>query len=53
MQQPLPEPTREKVIVVHYAGTATEALVLKHDMLDFFADLGLSAEFVPQLDPWR
>ena len=32
---------------------ATEALVLKHDMLDFFADLGLSAEFVPQLDPWR
>ena len=29
MQQPQPEPTREKVIVVHYAGTATEALVLR------------------------
>ena len=29
MQQPDPEPTREKVIVVHHAGTATEALVLR------------------------
>lgn len=32
---------------------ATEALVLRHDMLDFFHGLGLPAEFVPQSDPWR
>ncbi len=31
----------------------TEALVLRHDMLDFFRGLGLPAEFVPQSDPWR
>ena len=29
MQQSTPEPTREKVIVVHQAGTTTEALVLR------------------------
>jgi putative NIF3 family GTP cyclohydrolase 1 type 2 len=34
----------------HYA---TEALVLRHDMLSFFGDLALPAEFVPQSDPWR
>jgi putative NIF3 family GTP cyclohydrolase 1 type 2 len=34
----------------HYA---TEALVLRDDMLAFFAGLGLAAEFVPQADPWR
>jgi putative NIF3 family GTP cyclohydrolase 1 type 2 len=34
----------------HYA---TEALVLREDMLAFFDDLGLPAEFVPQADPWR
>ena len=34
----------------HYA---TEALVLRDDMLAYFADLGLAAEFVPQADPWR
>jgi putative NIF3 family GTP cyclohydrolase 1 type 2 len=34
----------------HYA---TEALVLQQDMLGFFRDLGLDAEFVPQPDPWR
>jgi len=34
----------------HYA---TEALVLRDDMLAFFRDLGLAAEFVPQADPWR
>jgi len=34
----------------HYA---TEALVLREEMLAFFADLGLAAEFVPQADPWR
>ncbi len=32
---------------------ATEALVLRHDVLRIFADLGLDAEFVPQDDPWR
>jgi putative NIF3 family GTP cyclohydrolase 1 type 2 len=34
----------------HYA---TEALVLRDDLLAFFRDLGLPAEFVPQADPWR
>ena len=34
----------------HYA---TEALVLRHDMLGWFNSLGLSAEFVPQEDAWR
>ncbi len=34
----------------HYA---TESLVLRHDMLRFFRDLGLPADFVPQPDPWR
>jgi len=29
MQQSRPEPTREKVIVVHHAATATEAAVLR------------------------
>lgn len=32
---------------------ATEALVLRHDMIPIFAELGLEAEFVPQDDPWR
>ncbi len=32
---------------------ATEALVLRHDMILVFAELGLEAEFVPQDDPWR
>lgn len=32
---------------------ATEALVLQHDMIPVFAELGLEAEFVPQDDPWR
>ncbi len=32
---------------------ATEALVLRHDMIPIFAELGLGAEFVPQADPWR
>ena len=32
---------------------ATESLVLRHDMVDIFAKLGLEAEFVPQDDPWR
>jgi len=34
----------------HYA---TEALVLRDDMLAHFRELGLAAEFVPQVDPWR
>lgn len=34
----------------HYG---TEALVLRQDMIAFFRDLGLPAEFVPQQDPWR
>ena len=34
----------------HYA---TEALVLREEMLAPFRDLGLPAEFVPQADPWR
>ncbi len=34
----------------HYA---TEALVLREDMLAFFDDRGLRAEFVAQADPWR
>jgi len=34
----------------HYG---TEALVLREDMVAFFQDLGLPAEFVPQQDPWR
>ncbi len=34
----------------HYA---TESLVLRRDMLAYFRDLGLPAEFVPQADPWR
>ena len=34
----------------HYA---TEALVLRDDMLAHFRELGLDAEFVPQMDPWR
>jgi hypothetical protein len=34
----------------HYG---TEALVLREDMVVFFQDLGLRAEFVPQQDPWR
>ena len=34
----------------HYG---TEALVLREDMIAFFRDLGLPAEFVPQSDPWR
>ena len=34
----------------HYA---TEALVLRHDMIDFFRGLDLPVEFVPQSDPWR
>jgi len=34
----------------HYA---TEALVLREEMLATFRDLGLAAEFVPQADPWR
>ncbi len=34
----------------HYG---TEALVLREDMVAFFRDLGLPAEFVPQADPWR
>ena len=32
---------------------ATEALVLRHDMIDVFAKLSREAEFVPQDDPWR
>jgi putative NIF3 family GTP cyclohydrolase 1 type 2 len=32
---------------------ATEAFVLRDDMVEFFRDAGLSAEFVPQSDPWR
>ncbi|HEY5625283.1 MAG TPA: Nif3-like dinuclear metal center hexameric protein [Dehalococcoidia bacterium] len=32
---------------------ATEALVLRHEVINVFADLGLKAEFVPQDDPWR
>jgi len=32
---------------------ATEALVLRHDLIPIFAELGLKAEFVPQDDPWR
>jgi len=31
----------------------TEALVLRHDVIQIFAGLGLEAEFVPQDDPWR
>jgi putative NIF3 family GTP cyclohydrolase 1 type 2 len=34
----------------HYA---TEALVLRHEMLGWFNGLGLPAEFVPQEDAWR
>ncbi|HEV8574061.1 MAG TPA: Nif3-like dinuclear metal center hexameric protein [Dehalococcoidia bacterium] len=34
----------------HYA---TEALVLRHEMLDWFNSLGLPAEFVSQKDAWR
>lgn len=34
----------------HYA---TESLVLRNEMLHWFRDLGLTAEFVPQTDPWR
>ncbi|MEX0683777.1 MAG: Nif3-like dinuclear metal center hexameric protein [Dehalococcoidia bacterium] len=34
----------------HYA---TESLVLRHDMIDVFRNLGVTAEFVPQDDPWR
>jgi len=34
----------------HYA---TEAIVLREDMVAFFGDLGLPARFVPQSDPWR
>lgn len=34
----------------HYA---TEAIVLREDIVDFFRDLGLPAQFVPQSDPWR
>jgi len=34
----------------HYG---TEALVLRQDMVAFFRDLGLPAEFVPQEDAWR
>src|SRR3990172_5695654 len=34
----------------HYA---TEALVLRDDMLAHFRELGLGAEFVAQADPWR
>ena len=34
----------------HYA---TEALVLRHEMLGWFNSLGLPAEFVPQEDAWR
>ena len=32
---------------------ATEAIVLREDMVAFFRDLGLPARFVPQTDPWR
>jgi putative NIF3 family GTP cyclohydrolase 1 type 2 len=34
----------------HYA---TEAIVLREDILQLFSDWGLEAEFVPQSDPWR
>lgn len=34
----------------HYG---TEMLVLRHKMVPYFRSLGLAAEFVPQLDPWR
>jgi putative NIF3 family GTP cyclohydrolase 1 type 2 len=34
----------------HYA---TEAFVLKHEMLGWFNSQGLEAEFVPQSDAWR
>jgi len=34
----------------HYA---TEAEVLRNEMLGWFNSLGLRAEFVPQRDPWR
>ena len=34
----------------HYA---TEALVLREDMLAFFRERGLATEFVAQADPWR
>jgi putative NIF3 family GTP cyclohydrolase 1 type 2 len=34
----------------HYA---TEALVLREDMVQLFSDWGLEAQFVPQGDPWR
>jgi len=34
-----------------HAGT--EGLVLKRDMIEWFAKLGLPAEFVPQADLWR
>jgi putative NIF3 family GTP cyclohydrolase 1 type 2 len=34
----------------HYA---TEALVLRHEMLGWFNSLGLAAVFVPQEDAWR
>ncbi len=34
----------------HYA---TESLVLRHDMIEVFREMGLEAEFVPQEDAWR
>jgi putative NIF3 family GTP cyclohydrolase 1 type 2 len=34
----------------HYAS---ESLVLRHDMLELFREMGVPAEFVPQADPWR
>lgn len=34
----------------HYA---TEALVLRHEMISLFTQMGLPAQFVPQSDPWR
>jgi putative NIF3 family GTP cyclohydrolase 1 type 2 len=45
----------EKVPINLIGGShyATEALVLRHEMLAWFNSLGLPAEFVPQEDAWR
>lgn len=32
---------------------ATEAIVLREDMIGYFRDMGLDAEFVPQSNAWR
>jgi putative NIF3 family GTP cyclohydrolase 1 type 2 len=44
---------RAPINLVGASHFATEAAVLRNEMLGWFNSLGLPAEFVPQENPWR